>query len=118
MSSPPPIRRRLWPAVLSGVLAGMLVLAAVAFFVVRRDDPTTAGATDAPLVLTDGVTAGGSVTGEARALFDALTERGLECSVRFTGAEGGHSGCFAYQRSARTTAWVSYQYRPTAPSSP
>ncbi|MEV0289737.1 MULTISPECIES: hypothetical protein [unclassified Kribbella] len=57
-------------------------------------------------------TAGGSVIGEARTLADALTGRGLECSVRFTAPDGGHSGCFAFQATGRVTSDVVFQYRP------
>ncbi|WP_432888438.1 hypothetical protein ACQPYH_07610 [Kribbella sp. CA-245084] len=49
------------------------------------------------------------MTGQAKALADALTTRGLECSVRFTSADGGHSGCFA--TSGRTTLAVAFQYK-------
>jgi len=104
-----PPRRRLWPAVLSGVLAGLLVVAVIAVVLVRRGDTDPAAS---PLVLAEGVSAGGSVTGQARTLAGALAGRGLECSARFTSAEGGHTGCFAYQSATRTTSSVIYQYRP------
>lgn len=104
-----PRRRRLWPAILSGVLAVALVAAVVAVLLVRRNETD---ATASPLMLADGVSAGGSLTGEARTLADAVVKRGLECSARFTSAEGGHAGCFAYHSPSRTTASVTYQYRP------
>jgi hypothetical protein len=111
IESPP--RRRLWPFILSGLLAGLLVVALVAAFVVRRDD-ATAGAESgtAPLVLADGVTAGGRLSGQARTLADALAQRGLECSVRFAGANGGQTGCFAFQYAGRTTVETVFQYQP------
>lgn len=102
--------RRLWPFILSGLLAGLLVVALTALFVVRRDDTATADTAAARLTLAEGVTAGGSITGQARTLADALTARGLECSVRFTSADGGHAGCFAL--AGRTTSAVVVQYRP------
>ncbi|MFI6828073.1 hypothetical protein ACIBG5_13295 [Kribbella sp. NPDC050241] len=108
-----PARRRRRPAVLSGVLAAVLVVAVVAVILVwRSGDTATTGAADSQLLLADGVTAGGSITGQARTLADALTERGLECSARFTSAEGGHSGCFAYRSASRTTSSVAFQYEP------
>jgi hypothetical protein len=62
--------------------------------------------------LADGVTAGGQITGQARTLSDALARRGLECSVRFTGADGGQTGCFTFREAGRTASEVVYQYRP------
>lgn len=101
----PPARRAAWPFVLSGALAFLLVAGAAAFFLVRRDAP-------APMTdqLADGVSAGGTMTGDARKLADALTAGGLECSVRFTSADGGHAGCFAATSS--TTIATVYQYGP------
>ena len=88
------------------------VAASIAVFVVRRNDAATADPADSGLMLAEGGTSGGTVRGEARALADALNGRGLECSVRFSSAEGGHSGCFVYQAASRTTASVVFQYRP------
>jgi hypothetical protein len=62
--------------------------------------------------LADGVTAGGQITGQARTLSDALARRGLECSVRFTGVDGGQTGCFTFREAGRTASEVVYQYRP------
>jgi hypothetical protein len=107
-----PPRRRLWPFVSGGVIAGLLVVGLVAAFVVRRDD-AAAGAEPrtAPLVLADGVTAGGRLSGQARTLAAALAQRGLECSVRFAGADGGQTGCFAFQ-AGRTTVETVFQHQP------
>jgi hypothetical protein len=98
-----------WPFVLSGILACLLIAGTVTFFVVRRDDAAATAPVNAGLALADGVTAGGTTTGNAEALTDALTTRGLECSVRFTSADGGHAGCFGM--SGRTTLAVAYQYK-------
>jgi hypothetical protein len=108
-----PPRRRLWPFVSGGVIAGLVVVALVTVFVVRRDD-AAAGAEPrtAPIVLADGVTAGGRLSGQARTLAEALAQRGLECSVRFTGADGGQTGCFAFQQAGRTTVETVFQYQP------
>lgn len=108
--TPPPRRRRAaWPLVTSGVLACLLIAGAVTFFVVRRDDPAAGSPVNAGLTLADGVSAGGTMSGNAQVLADSLTKRGLECSVRFTSAGGGHAGCFA--TSGRTTAAVAFQYK-------
>lgn len=104
-----PPRRRLWPFVVGGVVAGLLVVALVAAFAVRRDSEPAAAE---QLVLAGGVTAGGSVSGQARTLADALVQRGLGCSVRFTGADGGQTGCFTFREAGRTTMEVVYQYQP------
>jgi hypothetical protein len=56
------------------------------------------------------LTAGGAMTGGAQALAEALTARGLECSVRFTGKDGGQAGCFAPPSGSSIA--VVYQYQP------
>jgi hypothetical protein len=104
--------RRLWPFVAGGVVAGLLVVALVAAFVVRRDGGAAADAPAEQVVLAEGVTAGGGVSGQARTLADALVRSGLECSVRFTGADGGQTGCFTFREAGRITSEVVYQYRP------
>ncbi|NUR94601.1 MAG: hypothetical protein HOV67_04995 [Kribbellaceae bacterium] len=92
----------MWPFVLSGVLALLLVAGAATVLLVRRA-PTPV--TDQ---LADGVSVGGTMTGDAQKLADVLTKSGLECSVRFTSADGGHAGCFAATSS--TTIATVYQY--------
>lgn len=109
-----PARKAVWPFVLSGVLACALVAGAVVFFVVRRDTPAATGPADSATagssrMLAEGVTAGGTMTGAAKTLATALTGRGLECSVRFTTADGGHSGCFL--AAGGGTVAVEYQYQ-------
>lgn len=106
---PPPGRRKLWPFIAGGTVAGLLVVAVIAAVAVRRDAGPPAPAS---AVLAEGVTAGGRLDGQARALAEALVERGLDCSVRFTGAEGGHAGCFLFRETGRITAEAIYQYRP------
>lgn len=89
------------------VIAVLVVAAAVAVFVVRRDDSAVgAESRTAPLVLADGVTAGGRLSGQARTLADALAQHGLDCSVRFTGVDGGQTGCFAKQTGGTTVEAV------------
>lgn len=108
-----PPRRRLWPFVSGGLIAGLVVVALVAAFVVRRDDAAAdAESRTAPLVLADGVTAGGRLTGQARTLADALAQHGLECGVRFASADGGQTGCFAYQQAGRTAVETVFQHQP------
>lgn len=109
---PAPARRGVWPYyVLSGVLVCLLAAGAVLFFVVQRGDTAAPDRAESGLTLADGVVAGGTMTGDAQALFDALEGRGLECSVRFTSPNGGHAGCFGYASAGRTTLLVAYQYQ-------
>jgi hypothetical protein len=97
-------RRRLWPFVTTGVVAGLVVVAVVTLFAVRRDAaPAPAG-----LALAEGVRSGGTVIGEARKVADAVASKGLECSVRFTAKNGGHAGCFTFRQQVTTA--VAYQY--------
>jgi hypothetical protein len=100
--------RKWWPFVAGA--AALLVIALVAAFAVLRDDATAAAepAIGVP-VLADGVTAGGPLTGQARTLAKALG--GLECSVRFTGADGGQAGCFTFRTADQILFEVVYQYR-------
>ncbi|MEU4394093.1 hypothetical protein [Kribbella sp. NPDC023855] len=106
-------QRRRWPVVSGGLIAGLVVIALVVVFLVRRDDPAAGlEPPTAPLVPADGVTAGGELSGQARALADALTQRGLECSVRFTAPEGGQTGCFAVQDVTGTTVEAIFQHHP------
>jgi hypothetical protein len=96
-------------------VVGLLVVAAGTAYVVRRDDPAGAADTTAeagPVLLAENVTAGGVLTGQARALADALTSRGLACSVRFTAVDGGQAGCFTFAEADRIASEVVYQYQP------
>ncbi|GAA0939392.1 hypothetical protein GCM10009554_29090 [Kribbella koreensis] len=103
--------RRRWPFVC--VVAVLVVLAVVAVFAIRRDDSAVgAESRTAPLVLVDGVTAGGRLSGQARTLADALAQHGLDCSVRFTGADGGQTGCFAGRQIRGTTVEAVFQHQP------
>jgi hypothetical protein len=88
------------------------VVALVMVFLVRRDDAAAGAETPTALVLADGVTAGGELSGQARTLADALTERGMACGVRFTGADGGQTGCFASAQTRRTTVEAVFQHQP------
>ncbi|WP_427885131.1 hypothetical protein ACQHIV_23395 [Kribbella sp. GL6] len=92
------------------MLAVLLVGGAATFFLGRRDAPTAAVSPDSVQTLADGVSVGGTTTGAAKTLADTLTARGLECSVRFTSANGGHAGCFAAVNGASVA--VVYQYQP------
>ncbi|HZX07917.1 hypothetical protein [Kribbella sp.] len=103
-------RRAAWPFVLAGVLAVLLVGGAATFFLVRRDTPTATVTQDSGQSLAEGVSVGGVMSGAAKTLADTLAGRGLECSVRFTTADGGHSGCFAEESG--TSIAVVYQYQP------
>ncbi|WP_433016736.1 hypothetical protein [Kribbella sp. CA-294648] len=95
-----------------GLVAGLVVIALVVAFLARRDDAAAgAESSTTPLVLAEDVTAGGELTGQARTLADAMAQRGLGCGVRFLGADGGQTGCFAWSRSSQTTAEVIFQHQ-------
>jgi hypothetical protein len=101
-------RRKVWPWA-----AGALVLAAVAgagVSLVQRPDATAEPSDQ--LLLADGVVAGGAASGQAQELAVALGRSGLECSVRFTAANGGHAGCFGFAEAERVVSEVRYQYAP------
>jgi hypothetical protein len=91
----------------------LLMIAAVAAFAVLRDDASaTTEPTSNDVVLADGVTAGGELVGQSRALANALRGRGLECSARFTGADGGQAGCFTFRAADQLVFEVVFQHQP------
>lgn len=112
MSLPQPAPRRTWWPFVAGAVV-LLVIAVVAAFAVLRDDASAiTEPTSSDVVLADGVTAGGELVGQSRALADALSGRGMECSARFTGADGGQAGCFTFRAADQLVFEVVFQHQP------
>ena len=72
--------------------------------------PTTAPATPSATV-PNVARVGGTTTGQAKELSDALTAKGLDCTVRFTVTAGGNAGCFSWADRGRSSAEVLFQYQ-------
>jgi hypothetical protein len=72
--------------------------------------PSTAP-TAAPSTAPNVVQVGGVTTGQAKALSDALTAKGLDCTVQFTITAGGNAGCFSWADKGRTSTEALFQYQ-------
>ncbi|WP_157979830.1 hypothetical protein [Kribbella monticola] len=90
-----------------GLALVLIVGGAVVWLAQRGDD---GGSASSPAAAPNVAQAGGETTGQAKELTDALTGKGLECSVRFTIAAGGSAGCFSWADKGMTSAEVLFQY--------
>ncbi|MFF0344282.1 hypothetical protein [Kribbella sp. NPDC004875] len=84
----------------------VLVLIAVFLFVGHRSDTSSA-----PVGRPNQAAVGGETTGQAKDLTETLTAKGMECSVRFTVAQGGLAGCFSWADQGLTANEVVFQYQ-------
>ncbi|WP_328334932.1 hypothetical protein OHA70_20445 [Kribbella sp. NBC_00382] len=108
---PGPGRRRLSGVVVGvgvGVAAIALVVALLVVVVLVVNNRGSGGT--APAAGPNVATVGGTTTGQAKELTDALTDKGMDCSVRFTLAGGGQAGCFSWSEKGITSIEVLFQY--------
>jgi len=93
--------------VIIGIVAGAVVFAVIAALVLSS---VLRGGSHKPAAAPKTTTSGSSAPGQAQQLTDALTALKMECSVRFTVAEGGLSGCFLWTERGKTQSEVRFQY--------
>jgi len=94
-----------------GVVLVLVVAGAVVWLTQGGDSGGSAPAS-APSTVPNVAKVGGETTGQAKDLSAALTGKGLECTVRFTGNAGGQAGCFRWADKGTTSSEVLFQYQP------
>ena len=109
----PPPRKRGWVGVLVGLgVVLVLVAGGAAAWLTQRGDSGGSAPAYAPSTVPNVVKVGGTTTGQALELSAALTAKGLECTVRYTGNAGGQAGCFRWGDKGTTSSQVLFQYQP------